>query len=58
MATAALPRTAREIRLAARPEGLPERAHFAVTEAPLPEPGPAGFSCATATSRCSPGCSP
>lgn len=40
MATAALPRTAREIRLAARPEGLPERTHFTVAEAPLPEPGP------------------
>ncbi|MFE4632748.1 MDR family NADP-dependent oxidoreductase [Streptomyces sp. NPDC056773] len=40
MATAALPRTAREIRLAARPEGLPERAHFAVAEVPVPEPGP------------------
>ncbi|MFE9561694.1 MDR family NADP-dependent oxidoreductase [Streptomyces sp. NPDC006487] len=40
MVTAALPRTAREIRLAARPEGLPERAHFTVVEAPLPEPGP------------------
>ncbi|MCY0929917.1 hypothetical protein OTB20_27745 [Streptomyces sp. H27-H1] len=28
------------IRLAARPEGLPERAHFAVVEVPLREPGP------------------
>ncbi|MFI5863989.1 MDR family NADP-dependent oxidoreductase [Streptomyces sp. NPDC051546] len=40
MTTAALPRTAREIRLAARPEGPPERAHFTVAEAALPEPGP------------------
>lgn len=38
--TTVLPRTARQIRLAARPEGLPERAHFAVVEVPLPEPGP------------------
>ncbi|MFJ7272099.1 MDR family NADP-dependent oxidoreductase [Streptomyces sp. NPDC099050] len=35
-----LPRTAREIRLASRPEGLPGRAHFTVAEAALPEPGP------------------
>ncbi|CAM5658375.1 NADP-dependent oxidoreductase [Streptomyces avidinii] len=37
----ALPRTGREIRLAARPEGLPGPAHFAVVEAALPEPGEA-----------------
>ncbi|TJZ91716.1 MDR family NADP-dependent oxidoreductase [Actinacidiphila oryziradicis] len=37
--TAALPRTAREVRLAAIPEGLPAREHFAVVKTPLPEPG-------------------
>ncbi|MEV7677835.1 NADP-dependent oxidoreductase [Streptomyces sp. NPDC088341] len=37
--TAALPRTAREVRLAATPEGLPAPEHFAVVETPLPEPG-------------------
>ncbi|NUS16342.1 MAG: NADP-dependent oxidoreductase [Streptomyces sp.] len=36
----ALPTTAREVRLAAVPEGLPTQEHFAVTETPLPEPGP------------------
>ncbi|WP_327302586.1 NADP-dependent oxidoreductase [Streptomyces sp. NBC_01298] len=35
-----LPRTAREIRLAARPGGLPEEGDLAVVEAPVPEPGP------------------
>ncbi|MGW1772658.1 MDR family NADP-dependent oxidoreductase [Streptomyces sp. NPDC002104] len=35
-----LPRTAREIRLADRPRGLPGRADLAVVEAPVPEPGP------------------
>lgn len=38
--TAAPPRTAREVRLAAVPEGLPSSEHFAVVETPLPEPGP------------------
>ncbi|MBA2945617.1 MDR family NADP-dependent oxidoreductase [Streptomyces himalayensis] len=37
---AALPRTAREVRIAALPEGLPSPEHFAVVETPLPEPGP------------------
>ncbi|MEU1369075.1 NADP-dependent oxidoreductase [Streptomyces sp. NPDC005803] len=38
--TAALPRTAREVRLAATiAEGLPSREHFAVVKTPLPEPG-------------------
>jgi NADPH-dependent curcumin reductase CurA len=35
---AALPRTAREVRLTAVPGGLPAREHFAVVEAPLLEP--------------------
>lgn len=38
--TASLPRTAREVRLAAVPEGLPTREHFAVATTPLPQPGP------------------
>lgn len=37
--TAALPRTAREVRLASVPEGLPAQEHFAVVETPLPVPG-------------------
>ncbi|MFJ4920876.1 MDR family NADP-dependent oxidoreductase [Streptomyces sp. NPDC088725] len=37
--TAALPRTVREVRLAAIPEGLPAREHFALVRTPLPEPG-------------------
>ncbi|MCX5320050.1 NADP-dependent oxidoreductase [Streptomyces sp. NBC_00120] len=37
--TATLPRTTREVRLAAIPEGLPTQEHFAVVETPLPEPG-------------------
>jgi NADPH-dependent curcumin reductase CurA len=37
--TAALPRTAREVRLASVPEGLPTREDFTVVETPLPEPG-------------------
>ncbi|TJZ56971.1 NADP-dependent oxidoreductase [Streptomyces piniterrae] len=40
MATAALPRTAREVRLAARPDGLPEPRHFAVVRRPLTDPVP------------------
>lgn len=36
----ALPRTAREVRLATVPDGLPRPDDFAVTDAPLPEPGP------------------
>ncbi|MFJ1601914.1 MDR family NADP-dependent oxidoreductase [Streptomyces sp. NPDC088253] len=36
--TAALPRTAREVRLTAVPGGLPAREHFAVVETPLLEP--------------------
>ncbi|MFC1438525.1 NADP-dependent oxidoreductase [Streptacidiphilus sp. N1-10] len=35
---ATLPRTAREVRLAAVPKGLPAPEHFAVVTAPLPEP--------------------
>lgn len=38
--SAAPPRTGREVRLAAVPEGLPAPADFAVTEVPLPAPGP------------------
>ncbi len=34
------PRTHRQVLLAARPEGIPQAAHFRVVEAPLPEPGP------------------
>ncbi|MFE1959344.1 MDR family NADP-dependent oxidoreductase [Streptomyces sp. NPDC059479] len=37
--TTALPSTAREVRLAATPEGLPGPEHFAVVETPLPAPG-------------------
>ncbi|MET8212407.1 NADP-dependent oxidoreductase [Streptomyces sp. NPDC005373] len=37
--TATLPRTTREVQLAAIPEGLPTQEHFAVVETPLPEPG-------------------
>ncbi|MCX5402772.1 NADP-dependent oxidoreductase [Streptomyces sp. NBC_00335] len=40
MATAALPRTAREIRLADRREGPPEGPRLAVVEVPVPVPGP------------------
>ncbi|MEV7616605.1 NADP-dependent oxidoreductase [Streptomyces sp. NPDC089799] len=40
MPNAALPRTAREVRLVARPHGLPEPPHFTVARNPLPEPGP------------------
>ncbi|WP_424216927.1 MDR family NADP-dependent oxidoreductase (plasmid) [Streptomyces sp. BI20] len=36
----ALPRTAREVRLRAVPEGLPRREHFALVDVPLPTPGP------------------
>ncbi|MFD7258350.1 MDR family NADP-dependent oxidoreductase [Streptomyces sp. NPDC059874] len=41
MPTAALPRTALEVRLASVPEGLPEPRHFTLAEAslPIPEPG-------------------
>ncbi len=38
--TASLPRTAREVRLAAVPEGLPTREHFTVATTPLSQPGP------------------
>jgi NADPH-dependent curcumin reductase CurA len=38
--TMVLPRTSREVRLAAVPEGLPRPADFAVIEAPLPAPAP------------------
>lgn len=34
-----LPRTSREVRLAAVPEGLPRPEHFRVVETPLPQPG-------------------
>lgn len=34
------PHTCREVRLAARPEGLPGPEHFAVVETPVPVPGP------------------
>ncbi|MFD6278657.1 MDR family NADP-dependent oxidoreductase [Streptomyces sp. NPDC060209] len=34
-----LPRTSREVRLAAGPEGLPRPEHFHVVESPLPRPG-------------------
>ncbi|KJY35379.1 MDR family NADP-dependent oxidoreductase [Streptomyces katrae] len=40
MPTTVLPRTAREVRLVARPDGLPAPRHFTVTRTPLPEPGP------------------
>ncbi|MER7850243.1 NADP-dependent oxidoreductase [Kitasatospora sp. NPDC096077] len=36
----ALPTTARVVRLAARPTGLPGPGHFTVAEEPLPAPGP------------------
>lgn len=35
-----LPRTSREVRIVAAPEGLPAPGDFAVVETPLPEPGP------------------
>lgn len=35
-----LPRTAREVRLAAVPDGLPRPDDFVVADAPLPVPGP------------------
>ncbi|MFG2987741.1 MerR family transcriptional regulator [Streptomyces sp. NPDC048257] len=38
--TTVLPRTTREVRLAAVPEGLPAREHFTVAVTPRPEPGP------------------
>ncbi|MFD7133831.1 MDR family NADP-dependent oxidoreductase [Streptomyces sp. NPDC059894] len=38
--TTVLPRTSREVRLAAVPEGLPEPAHFTVVETALPAPAP------------------
>ncbi|GAA0299856.1 hypothetical protein GCM10010302_43020 [Streptomyces polychromogenes] len=40
MPTTVLPRTASEVRLVARPDGLPEPHHFTVARTPLPEPGP------------------
>jgi NADPH-dependent curcumin reductase CurA len=40
MSAATLPRTTREVRLAAIPKGLPTQEHFVVAETPLPEPGP------------------
>ncbi|WP_299527652.1 NADP-dependent oxidoreductase [uncultured Streptomyces sp.] len=40
LAAPGLPRTSREIRLAATPEGLPEARHLTVVETPLPQPGP------------------
>lgn len=38
--TSALPRTAREVRIVAAPDGLPTPEDFALTETPLPAPGP------------------
>ncbi|MFJ9340837.1 zinc-binding dehydrogenase [Streptomyces sp. NPDC101733] len=38
--SAPLPRTSREVRLVARPEGLPGPEHFELVETPLPTPGP------------------
>ena len=38
-----IPRTHREVRLAARPVGLPKESDFQVVEAPVPEPGPGEF---------------
>ncbi|MFI9102921.1 MDR family NADP-dependent oxidoreductase [Streptomyces fildesensis] len=38
--TTTLPGTAREVRLAAIPEGLPRREHFTVATTTLPQPGP------------------
>ncbi|MET9604982.1 NADP-dependent oxidoreductase [Streptomyces sp. NPDC006512] len=40
MPVTVLPRTGREVRLAAVPDGLPAPEHFAVVETPLPEPEP------------------
>jgi NADPH-dependent curcumin reductase CurA len=40
MSVGALPRTSREVRLAAVPDGLPTQEHFVVAETPLPEPVP------------------
>ncbi|MFB9369073.1 MDR family NADP-dependent oxidoreductase [Kitasatospora sp. NPDC001664] len=40
MSRVALPTATREVRLLARPEGLPEARHFAVVDAPLPAVGP------------------
>ncbi|MGW7008102.1 MDR family NADP-dependent oxidoreductase [Streptomyces sp. NPDC054933] len=39
-AAPALPSTCREVRLAARPQGLPRAEHFTVAETPLPVPAP------------------
>ncbi|WP_420000185.1 MDR family NADP-dependent oxidoreductase [Streptomyces boninensis] len=36
----ALPRTAREVRLATAPRGLPTAAELTITETPVPQPGP------------------
>jgi hypothetical protein len=38
-----IPRTHRQIRLAARPAGLPAAGDFLLVEAPVPEPGPGEF---------------
>ncbi|MFI5529488.1 MDR family NADP-dependent oxidoreductase [Kitasatospora sp. NPDC051853] len=40
MSPVPLPTVTREVRLLARPEGLPEARHFTVTETPLPAVGP------------------
>lgn len=40
MSPSDIPATHREVRLASRPQGALETAHFTVAEVPVPEPGP------------------
>ncbi len=40
MSPSTIPATHREVRLASRPQGALEPAHFTVAEVPVPEPGP------------------
>ena len=40
MSPSTIPATRREVRLASRPQGALEPAHFTVAEVPVPEPGP------------------
>lgn len=53
-----LPRTAREVRLAAVPDGLPRPDDFVVADAPLPVPGPGDVLVRNRTSPSSRGCAP
>ena len=46
----------RQILLKSRPEGAPSLDNFELTQAPMPEPARARYSCATSTFRSIPTC--